>query len=300
MHISVRHGMMQRGSMMNIVFVCTGNTCRSPMAEGIFKKKTENFNVNVSSCGTGAMTGDEASANAVKVMKNRNIDITAHRSRPINQYIIDEADYIICLSNSHYRTLFPYVKQKLVVLGAGIPDPFMGNEEIYSECADMIESEIDKLLESDLFFNFSEMKKSDIDNVAQIEKDNFSEPWSKESFLEQMNKNYAINFVARYLDRPIGYICCDNILGEVSINTVAVDKDFRRRKVGSILISKVVEWCKINKVDLLTLEVRESNESAINLYTKSGFQILGKRKTFYSKPNEDALIMTKYFNGDNK
>ncbi|MBQ8209715.1 MAG: ribosomal protein S18-alanine N-acetyltransferase [Clostridia bacterium] len=287
---------------MNIVFICTGNTCRSPMAAGIFSKKTEKFSqyLNVSSCGTGAMVGDTASLNAISVMTARGIDISDHRSRPVNQYIIDDADFIICISPSHYNALLPYAKDKLIMLGAGIPDPYMGNEDVYSQCADMIETEIDKLLASDIFLEISEMTKDDIDTVAQIEKDNFSEPWSYDSFVSQLNKNYAINFTVRYLGKPIGYICCDDIIGEVNVNTVAVDKTFRRRGIGSILINKTVEWCKNNNSDSLTLEVRESNIPAINLYSKFGFEILGKRKNFYSKPIEDALIMTKYFNGDNK
>lgn len=285
---------------MNIVFVCTGNTCRSPMAEGIFRQKTAEYNICVSSCGTGAMTGDHACQNAIKVMKNRGIDISAHRSRPVNQYIIDESDYIICLAESHYRQLLPYAKNKLILLGDGIPDPFMSDEKIYSICADKIEAEIDKLLKSDIFINISEMTESDIDTVAQIEKDNFSEPWSEDSFKSQINKDYAINYVVRYLSKPVGYICCDSILGEVNINTVAVDKDFRCLGLGTKLMQKVIHWCKDNNSVLLTLEVRESNKSAISLYKKHGFEIIGKRKNFYSKPNEDALIMTKNFNGDNK
>ncbi len=301
MLISEKHGTMQRGNHMNIVFVCTGNTCRSPMAEGIFKQKTENFceYLNISSCGTGAITGDEATPNAVKVMLDKGIDISAHRSRQINQYIIDEADFIICLAKSHYMHLFSYVpKNKLILLGDGIPDPFMYDEEIYSECARMIEQEIDKLLESDLFIQISEMTESDICEVTKIEKDNFSEPWSSDSFFSQIKKNYSVNYTARYLGKPVGYICCDDTLGEVCINTVAVVENFRKAGLGTKLLQKIIEWCKNNNTESLTLEVRESNIPAINLYTKCGFIILGKRKNFYSKPTEDALIMTKYFNGD--
>lgn len=285
---------------MNIVFVCTGNTCRSPMAEGIFRKKTNNFNVSVLSCGISAIAGDEATINAISAMKERNIDISAHRARQINQYIIDEADYIICLSASHYNALLPYAKDKLISLGNGIPDPFMGSKDEYLQCADMIEAEIDKLLASDFFLEISKMNEADIDCVSQIEKANFSVPWSKDAFLSQINKNYAVNYTIKYLDKPIGYICCDNIIGEVSINTVAIDSEFRLHGYGTMLINKIIDWCKNNESELLTLEVRESNKSAINLYKKCGFEIIGIRKNFYSKPNEDALIMTKYFNGDNK
>ena len=146
---------------MNIVFVCTGNTCRSPMAEGFFKQKTKSFNVNVSSCGINALSGDEASINAINVMQQKGIDISFHRSRKINQYIIDDANYIVCLSSSHYDTLFPYAKDKLILLDNDIPDPYMGSEAEYLQCADSIESEIEKLITSDIFFAISEMEKSE-------------------------------------------------------------------------------------------------------------------------------------------
>ena len=292
--------MMQRGNIMNIVFVCTGNTCRSPMAEGIFRKKTEPYSdfVSVLSCGINAFSGDHAAQNAVYVMAERNIDISNHRSRQINQYIIDEADYIICMSQSHYSALKPYAEEKLMSFGYDIPDPFSDDIAVYRNCADTIEKAIDNILATDIFIDIKPMNKGDIEIVSQIEKNNFSEPWSYDSFVTQTEKDYAVNFTSHFAGMPIGYICCDNILGEVNINTVAVDDNFRNHSIGTKLINKVVEWCKKNNAELLTLEVRESNTPAICLYKKCGFEIIGKRKNFYSKPVEDALIMTKYFNGD--
>ncbi len=300
MHILEKHGTMQRADKMNIIFTCTGNTCRSPIAEGLFKKKTKKFfdNIIVSSCGLSTMPGDTASENAIKVMSERGVDLTLHRSRQINHFIIDEADYIICLAQSHYNALYPIVGSKAVLLGKGIPDPYMGDENVYRACADSIEQEIDNLLASDLFAEITEMTEDDILFVSEIENANFSEPWSIDAFLSQIKKDYSVCYVVKYLSKVIGYICCDDILNEVYIGTVAVDINFRRRNVGLLLINKIIDYCKNHNAQLLTLEVRESNTPAINLYLKSGFEILGKRKSFYSKPVEDALIMTKYFNGD--
>lgn len=297
MHIQARHGMMRRDDAMNILFVCTGNTCRSPMAEAIFREKTKKFSnyVKVSSCGLGTYVGSPASENAVLTMAERQIDISAHRSKQINQYIIDEADYIICLGQSHYKYLEPFAKDKLLILGSGISDPFMGDMSVYRECADNISKAIDELLQSDIFVSINNMIIEDVEAVEKIEKANFSMPWSEESFRSQIKKEYSVSFTAHYLGKPIGYVCCDDISGEVYIGTIAVDTEFRKQGIGTKLLNRVISYCEKNNSSMLTLEVRVSNESAVKLYEKLGFENLGVRKNFYSNPTEDAFIMTKYF-----
>ncbi len=130
------------GDNMNILFVCTGNTCRSPMAEGLFKKlladrKIEN--VSCSSAGLFAMTGDEVTPNSVKACERFEVDISAHRARRITSYILDETDKFVCMTPEHAASLSLYVpSEKLVVLGGGIPDPFGGDMETYIRCANSI------------------------------------------------------------------------------------------------------------------------------------------------------------------
>lgn len=269
------------------------------MAEALFRAKTKDFsdNLSVSSCGLGAMTGDAASENSIIVMAERDVDISAHRSRQINQYIVDEADYIICLSENHYNYLTPFCKDKLLLLGDGISDPYGGDLTVYRECRNSIETAIDNLLASDVFFKIRTMTESDVETVTAIESDNFSDPWSADSFSSQIEKSYSFNPVAEYLGKVVGYVCCDNVVGEVYICTIAVDNAFRMRGIGKMLLSSVCEYCRDNSCDLLTLEVRVSNTPAISLYNSHGFENLGVRKNFYSKPTEDAYIMTKYFNG---
>lgn len=87
--------------MKRILFVCTGNTCRSPMAEGIFKKMLADRGVNgveCSSAGLFAMTGDSACDNAVKAAERFGVDISAHRARRITSYILDETDEFVCMT----------------------------------------------------------------------------------------------------------------------------------------------------------------------------------------------------------
>ena len=267
------------------------------MAEGIFKSKTADYKdyLNISSCGLSAFPGDAASPNAVKAMADREIDISHHRSRPINQYIIEEADIIVCMTESHYSALYPTAKEKLLLLGGGIPDPFMGDEKTYSLCADKISDAIDALLDSDVFFKTENMTQGDIKAVAEIEKKCFSEPWSEESFKSQLQKDYSVCFVTRYLGKPVGYVCADSVIGEVYIGNIAVDVNMRRKHIADGLMTKLIDYCEENHSELLTLEVRVSNIPALNLYGKYGFKVAGKRKNFYTKPTEDGYIMTRVF-----
>lgn len=129
---------------MKLLFVCTGNTCRSPMAEGIFKRLLKERGiegVECSSAGLFAMTGDEATPNAVRAAEIFGADISSHRARRITSYILDETDKFICMTNEHAASLSLYVPaEKLIVLDEGIPDPYGGDAEIYMLCANRIKS----------------------------------------------------------------------------------------------------------------------------------------------------------------
>lgn len=300
MHISERHGMMPRGEMMNILFVCTGNTCRSPMAEYIFRQKTQYFKgyFNVYSFGMAAVDGTPASENAVNAMEKRGIDITAHKAQRISAQIVKDSDYIFCLSHEQYNIMFGVEPEKTFLLGNGIPDPYGMDQTVYDRCADKISQAIDELLASDLFFSTQLMEYEDIPVVAEIEKSCFSEPWSENSFFSHLSKPYSRSFTVKYLNKPVGYICCDYIVDEMSIGTIAVDVNMRRRHIADKLLTMIIDICEYLGALILTLEVRVSNVAAQNLYKKYGFKNLGIRKGFYSKPKEDAYIMTKYFVGE--
>lgn len=142
---------------MRILFVCTGNTCRSPMAEGL-ARQIFNPEFEVESAGLAAWDGDSASPNAVAVLRERGIDLSSHQARRVTREILDEADWIIPMTEDHEERLcsmFPESKPKVKRLGAwstkaknfDVLDPWGGTVETYWKSAKDIETLILELKE---------------------------------------------------------------------------------------------------------------------------------------------------------
>lgn len=129
-----------------IIFVCTGNTCRSPMAEALFKAnltEDERSKIEVKSYGLSAFGGDSASNNAIEVMNERNIDISAHRSTPLSQIAVDNADLIVTMTDSHTNALLSVGVPNEKIITLNVPDPFGGSLDDYRRCANEIETKLE-------------------------------------------------------------------------------------------------------------------------------------------------------------
>ena len=134
-----------------------------------------------------------------------------------------------------------------------------------------------------------------LDEVATIENDCFSHPWSRRSLESELQTETSRFLVAVEDGRVIGYIGMSAVIDEGYLFNVAVDRQYRKKGVGSALVRELVTFCQKRNYAFLTLEVRESNAPAISLYSRFGFVRVGERKNYYSKPVENALLMTKYF-----
>ena len=274
---------------MNILFVCTGNTCRSPMAEGYLRAKNTQ-NINASSCGLFA-DGSPVSQNSALAMDEIQIDISSHISKQITKADIENADRIICMSPSHKQTLESIGVTNAEVLGGGIFDPYGQDLESYRLCRDQIIKEIDKLFPN---VTVSQIEHRHIKEIARLEKECFSTPWSEQT-IEDAFKTGTRFFVAQKDNSVLGYVGISAILDEGYITNVAVFPEARQQGVASALLNSLFKFAKENSLSFISLEVRESYNAAISLYQKFGFKTEGKRKNFYSAPQEDALIMTKRF-----
>jgi len=141
---------------------------------------------------------------------------------------------------------------------------------------------------------YEKAKKDHITMMHNIEVESFITPWSLKSMEEDiLNNDLATYYVAVTNKEVIGYMGIWHIINQAHITTLAIKKGYRRQHIGENLIKIVFEKLKGLEIDEVTLEVRESNFKAINLYKKLGFREEGKRINYYSDTNEDAIIMWK-------
>ena len=134
-----------------------------------------------------------------------------------------------------------------------------------------------------------------IPQIARLEIECFSSPWSEKSLSEELGNSDSHFICALDGDELIGYIGVQEICSEAYITNIAVFEQYRGRGVGRALLKNACEGAKKRNCEFITLEVRRSNEAAISLYLSEGFEQAGIRKNFYSDPTEDGIIYTKNF-----
>jgi ribosomal-protein-alanine N-acetyltransferase len=136
-----------------------------------------------------------------------------------------------------------------------------------------------------------EMTSDDLDEVLAIEQTSFPTPWTKAMFREELFIPLCHDLVALCGERIVGYICFSIVVDEVHLRNIAVHRDWKRRGIASKMIAEMICLSSEKGADRVTLEVRESNRGAIDLYKKFGFVVKGVRPLYYNDTGEDALIL---------
>lgn len=163
--------------MKTVLFVCTGNICRSPMAEGLFRHAVEGRgDFHVLSAGVGAINGQSPSTYAIRALRELGIDISEQRSHQITNGLVNQADYIFGMTQSHIdaiNLLYPQAAEKTFLMREfedslepfekDISDPIGGNFDVYALCRDQIKQAIPSML------NFIEQNARGAENAAHSE-----------------------------------------------------------------------------------------------------------------------------------
>lgn len=281
---------------MRRLVVCTGNTCRSPMAKAIVEAYQHEGD-EVQSAGL-SVTGAAASVLAVMAMREIGIDLSFHKSQLITAEMVAWADEIGVMSPSHkvaVTSLFDVDPAKVVVLGGGIPDPFGLSLEDYRRTREMLRKAVLEWVNPETI-RIVPMAKRHIEAIAALEHACFADPWSEAGLEEELHNPCARFTVAEHMAEVRGYLGAHIVADEMSITNIAVSPSHRRQGVARALLQDATIAAQQKNLTRITLEVRVSNEAAIALYESMGFVKDGIRPRFYAHPTEDAAIYSLYFN----
>ena len=139
--------------------------------------------------------------------------------------------------------------------------------------------------------NIELMKETDCEKTAALFKQCFADPWSLSALQEMFRVGDYLSFLAQKEGEILGYIGMKCVCGEAEITNVAVAPLARRQGMAAALLKRLLQEAREREIGRIYLEVRESNEPAIQLYQQAGFQKNGRRKGYYTHPKEDALLM---------
>ncbi|MBR4949240.1 MAG: ribosomal protein S18-alanine N-acetyltransferase [Clostridia bacterium] len=136
------------------------------------------------------------------------------------------------------------------------------------------------------------MTLEDAKKAYEIERECFSVPHSLSDFEMEAQRDISYFALAKDGEEIMGYCGIVDVSKEGNISTFAVREDYRGKGIGKMLFQHIISYAKEQKMEFITLEVRKTNAPAIKIYESLGFKVLGVRKDYYTKPKEDALIMT--------
>ena len=146
-----------------------------------------------------------------------------------------------------------------------------------------------------MYYEIVPMDRSHIEQIAELERNCFSTPWSENLLTDALFDPQASFIVAEDDEgNVLGYAGLHVILDEGYIDNVAVRPSCRRMGLGDRLLDVFIRFGQAN-LAFLTLEVRPSNTPAVALYEKNGFKEVGRRPNYYDDPKEDALLLTREF-----
>lgn len=293
---------------IRLLFLCSGNTCRSAMAEHLFRKLIKDSDLDCAVCdsaGFFAHNGDKISNNALCVLKSEGLDASSHCAKELSSVCLSNYDVFVVMNDEQKGFLLGLGVNsvKVYILNeklGGIPDPFGGDLDAYKKTKDKIKFSLNDLL---VFVEkVFEVKNSSIvfadslllEQLYEVEQASYSDPWSRESIQsEVVDTNSRFFAFLSHRGVVLGYACMKLFCDTADIVKLTTHPDFRRLGVAGLLLDHIINYSKKLQLKKLFLEVRESNSSAISLYESFGFDRICLRKNFYQIPIESAVSMVK-------
>lgn len=138
---------------------------------------------------------------------------------------------------------------------------------------------------------YFDITENDSKQLAELDKECFSVPWTEKAFFNETKNEMAYYVIAKDNDDVIGYAGFWKVLDEGQITNIAVKEHFRGQGIAKKMLDLLIKKALENEITRLSLEVRESNVSAIGLYLSKGFKKVGQRKNYYKSPQENAVLM---------
>ena len=287
--------------MKKLIFVCTGNTCRSPMAEYLYKEYLKSIGDTKTTVYSRGLAADGSNMAENSRLALEEISITSENCTSVQLTLNEaiEADLLCVMSQGHKQALISAGIPDDKIICLDIPDPYGGDLNAYRNCRNDIVSKLSIVSQRLFGFHIDSFLLEDASSIAELEKQCFSTPWSAKGITDSYN-NGTTFFIARTEAETVGYAGVQIIADTGFVTNIAVNTNYRGKGIGKALTNRLCHAAIQRGCDSITLEVRPSNAVAIGLYKSLGFLEVGRRPKFYPEPTEDAVLMTKNLQGDNK
>lgn len=137
-----------------------------------------------------------------------------------------------------------------------------------------------------------------LDRLSEIDHNNFSDPWTKEMFKKELEHENSEYYAIFNDEEILGFCGGWYVVDEYQINKIVIDKPHQNKKLGQLFLIYVMQLYQMKNAKKATIEVRESNTRAFKVYTRAGFDVIGRRENYYQNNGETAYIMVREFENE--